>query len=208
MLNWSNSTRQRKGAPQPSAHAGDPVSSGHGFSRAIQTRPQEPSPFVYPDVGRARLSNSRRLRRASANDSHSALPSKRRTGIMSTSIAKLDFPSTPARSITSNFLIDNICTVLRSPTSKSTSLGSSSHLHSSLVTGHGPQVTGSCSPLVTCHPPLSVIANDTHSREESSACKQSTSKILIANELQRAALTLSEVEGSFTATSAVGGDDA
>ena len=130
MLNSANSTpRQRKSAPQPTAHAGDPVSSGHGFSRAVQTRPQEPSPFVHPDAGRARLSNSRSLRRASANYSHSALSFERRTGIMSTSSAKLDFPPTPAKSTTSNFLIDNFCTLLRCPASKSTSLGNSSALH-------------------------------------------------------------------------------
>ena len=112
MLNSANSMpRHRNGAPQPIAHAGDPISSGHGFSRAVQTRPQEPSPFVYPDAGRARLSNSRRLRRASANYSHSALSFERRTGIMSTNSAKLDFPPNPTKSTTSKFLIDNFCTV-------------------------------------------------------------------------------------------------
>ena len=134
MLNSANPTpRQRKRAPQPTAHAGDPVSSGHGFSRAVQRRPQEPSPFVHPDAGRARLSNSRRLRRASANYSHSTLSIERRTGIMSTSLAKLDFSASLAKSITSNFLIDNFCTLLRSPVSKSTSVGSSGTLHSPLA---------------------------------------------------------------------------
>ena len=127
MLNSANSTtRQRKGAPQPTAHAGDPVLSGHGFSRAVQTRPQEPSPF-------ARLSDSRRLGRSSARYSHSALPLKRRAGIMSTTIAKLAFPLTLAKSITSKFLIDNFCTLLRSPVSKSTSVGISGALHSPLA---------------------------------------------------------------------------
>jgi len=43
----------------------------------------------------------------------------------------------------------------------------------------------------------SLIANDMHSRKMPSRCKHSTYEFLIANENQRAALTLSEVEGSF-----------
>jgi len=46
------------------------------------------------------------------------------------------------------------------------------------------------------HPYLSfLIANDMHSREESSACKQSNYQILIANEIQCVALTPSALEG-------------
>lgn len=43
-----------------------------------------------------------------------------------------------------------------------------------------------------------LIENEMRSREKSSDCKQSTYETLIANEIQRAALTLSEVEGSFS----------
>src|SRR5690348_14346422 len=49
---------------------------------------------------------------------------------------------------------------------------------------------------VACGLP-SLIANETHSREESSNWKQSTYRFLIANEIQRVALTLSVAEGSF-----------
>ena len=110
--------------------------------------------------------------------------------IMSTRSAKLDFPLTIAKSTTSNFLIDNFCTFLRSPASKSTSLGGSSALDPSLACpersrritclpraesrGHLPALTKEGS--------LLLIANDTHSREVSSHCKISTYKILIANE--------------------------
>lgn len=56
-----------------------------------------------------------------------------------------------------------------------------------------------CWPLTTAPSSLSfLIANETHSREKLSRCKHSTYQILIENEFQRAALTLSAVEGSFS----------
>jgi len=47
---------------------------------------------------------------------------------------------------------------------------------------------------VACGLP-SLIANETHSRKRPNACKQSTYRFLIANEIQRAALTLNVADG-------------
>ena len=143
---------------------------------------------------------------------------------------KLDFPLTPSQHTTSQFLIDNFCTLLRSPASKGTSVGSPRALHPPLATRHsslpsnrhnlelempvshrkqrigpisnrhkiafcnihvgaaliGPTTCSSVavrSQLLTLDCKLSpLIANETHSRKQSSTCKQGTYKILIANE--------------------------
>ena len=102
--------------------------------------------------------------------------------IMSTNSAKLDFSLSPAQSTTSNFLIDNFCTLLRSPASKRTSVGNSGAHHSPLACPEWSRRITCDVPALTKEGSLFPIANDMHSRKESSACKQSTYQILIANE--------------------------
>ena len=207
-------------APQPIERVGDRASSGHGFSHAVQTRPQKASPF-------ARLFDSPRLRRASARYSPCLFPPSGSKGIMSTSDAKLDFHVSQLKSITSIFLIDNSCThswsqafpasSFQPPASRNSnrhipeletglshrkqSIGPLSNRHKfafcqraaltlSAVEGFIPRLPLPASLPSSSHSQLStlycklpfLIANDLHSREESSNWKQSTYSFLIANE--------------------------
>ena len=160
MLDFSN-TAPRSGRP---SHPATLASSGHGFSRAVQTRPGEPFPF-------ARLSNSRCPRHASAK--HSSLI------VNGNQTPKLEQSLTCTKHSTSQFLIDNFERLhgeVVDPTrpefrrtAKPRRLQAYCHCSCfSLVAGH-------------CSPPF-LIANDLHSREKPCASQQSTYEFLIANE--------------------------
>ena len=123
----TTSTRLRRAAlPLPRSHKActHPVSSVPSVVRAFHSR----------TTWLARSPASRDEREAWLLRQGSAFgPWADAHGIMSTSSAKLDFPPNPTKSTTSKFLIDNFCMLLRSPASKSTSVGSCGALHSPLA---------------------------------------------------------------------------
>ena len=140
--------------------------------------------------------------------------------------SKLDFRLTPSKQTTSHLLIDNFCTgsaPLPFPTSSLGLQTSSSNRPSprlEILVSHRKQTVGPISnrpkfalcnfrclsfsaSVPPCHfasSPL-LIANDMHSRAESSACKQSTYQILIANAFHYLRSTAEVPRGSSAASS-------
>ena len=204
MLNSPNpKTPRRSRAACPIADAENCILSEHGFSLAETAQVPAQVPF-------ARCIRSM----------YSALPDRDR------SLKLLDSSLSHTKHTTSQFLIENSCT-FSSPltllTSDLESLNSSSNRPSprlEMPVSHRKQTTGPISnrpkfalcnfrclsfsasvPLCHCASSPLLIASDMHSRAESSACKQSTYRILIANEFQYLRSTNNISRGSFAASS-------
>ena len=207
MLNSPNPKTPHRGrAACPIADAENCILSEHGFSLAETAQVLAQVPF-------ARCIRSM----------YSALPDRDR------SLKLLDSSLSHTKHTTSQFLIENSCT-FSSPLTLLTSnlefLNSSSNRPSprlEILVSHRKQTVGpisnrpkfalcnfrclSFSASVTpCHFASSpvLIANDMHSHAESSACKQSTYRILIANEFHYLRSTNNYVRRGSSAASSPG----
>ena len=135
--------------------------------------------------------------------------------ITSTISAKLDFSLTCSNQSTSQFLIDNFCSGSDCSSLVTRHLSLPSNRPSprlEILVNHRRQRIGPisnrpkfavckfhCSSFLASSPLL--IANDMHSHEESSTCKQSTYQILIANEFHYLQSTTNVLRGSLAASS-------
>ena len=194
---------------------------------AFPTSNVEPPASRAAEPGLARSERNRRaLPGRSADRLVTASTSADETPKSCQLVPKLDFRLTPSKQTISHFLIDNSCTgsaPLPFPTSNLEHQTSSSNRPSprlEILVSHRKQTVGPISnrpkfalcnfrclsfsaSVPPCHFASSslLIANDMHSREESSTCKQSTYRILIANEFHYLRSTAEVPRGSSAASS-------